>query len=207
LRPAKTPENGAPSTLKKRKRVRFVGQYDTESSKKICKGITCNEDFKNFHFIGTTYNQIERSKKHCQRCSRKNTAIKKSIEILQNNIRKGPDETSSNLIKIVDSTYNNIKHKTILEALRPLEGACKVLPDSSTQLNDGTKNVVQTISSCISRSTVRGQAPHMRLDAALNNLKAVNEKINKFLKVDLKCNIDVDRSIPTAESSIQKKLN
>ena len=193
------------SMAKKRKRVSFLDCDEAESRKKVCKGITCNKDFKNFHHTGAKHNHIQFSKKHCQRCSRKNTAIKKCIEILQNNTPNGDDEISNNLVKIVDNTCNNLKHKIVIEALRPMDGACRIIPKTSTQLNDGAKNIVQTMSSCISRSTTRGQAPHMRLDAALNNLKAANEKVNKFLKVDLKRNIDVDRNMQTAESSIQKK--
>jgi len=189
----------------KRKRVRFKNDMNNPIRKKSCKGITCNKDFSEFHFVRKTANSIEFNKKHCQRCSRKHTAIGKCINILQDNKTGTDSAIASKITSIADKTSNDPQHKIFLQALRPLDQNHSNIPEQK-RLTDSTKNIIQTMSSSISRSTDRDQPPTLRLGTALTHFKAINENINKFLKADLKRNIDLDRNMLSIASNIQKKI-
>jgi len=193
----------APEKTKKRKKVHFE---QNSVSKKYCRGVTCNTQFKDQNFLGASPSKIPFNKKHCQRCSRQHTAMRSSVSILKQCQETKLEPEVSELVQHIDDHANSLQYSATVEKINTKTNRSPLTPLKGKRLSDTQKNIIKTISTSITRSTSRKQDAQTRLSEAIQNLTETDVKIDKFLKIDLKRTIQEENDLPTPESKIQKKI-
>jgi len=89
-----------------------------QQDKVACKGITCNRSNQKWS-VGQNYVQqrISCKTKHCQRCSKFNTAMKQSAAILENIGLQPPSKKSKLLSKTISHAINNNMDYTLMTTM------------------------------------------------------------------------------------------
>ena len=192
-----------PEKTKKRKKVHFGHE---SASKKYCKGVTCNTQFKDQKFLGISPSKIPFNKKHCQRCSRQHTAMRRSASILKQCQETKLKSEVSELVQHIDDQANSSQYLATVEKINIKTPRPPLTPLKGKRFSDSQKNIIKTINTSITRSTSRKQDARERLSEAIQHLTETDIKIDKFLKIDLKRTICEENDLPTPESKIQKKI-
>ena len=197
----KTPSPTVNTSLGKRKRVKF---RDSITPHKLCKGITCDVQHNKLHCLGPTVSKIPFNKKHCQRCSRQHTALRKGAETLSKCKELQTESEISSLVQHLDENANNMQYTSTLTKLEKGYNQQKTTKANGNRVTDTQKTLIKTISNSITRMTSRTSDPHARIQQAIQNLSQADTSTNNFLKVDQQRNIHDERNLPTPESEIQK---
>ena len=199
----KTSSETSPPPAGKRKRVRFE---DTVVTKRLCQGITCNTHHQTHHCLGNVASMIPTNTKHCQRCSRQHTALRKGANILLQCKEIQTESELSTLMQHLDNNANNVQYASTWTKLGVRNKNQAIIDTTSKRISDSNKTIIRTISNSITRTTSRTWKPERRISEAINNLSQADTTTNNFLKIDQQRNIHGKRSLPASESEIQKTI-
>jgi len=199
--------------VKKRK---SVGNADTAQGnsvqaivkrRKFCSGITCNPQFKLWNFDFKP-NEIPSEKKHCQRCARHQTAIRKGVNALDSCGKTDKKELSQNLIRQMDENPNELRYAKLSENLKQIElcgdkdGNKTMMETSKVAVTrkrkgipDDRKTMIKVIATSISRLTNKDNESDKRIKCAMIKLKKTNANIETFLKDDLRDTKNINKRV------------
>jgi len=193
-------------TRTKRRKIKFE---QANIPPKRCNGITCDSEHGKWSFHSKAPNMIDAKTKHCQRCSRQLTALKKGTKTLTI-CRETKDTTlTNNLVNYLDDTVNSINHSattTILQKFSPNKDMPQMESKKRKRCSDAQKLLVQMISTSIAKSTTRGTDATERLETAIELMESTAKKVGTFLKNDSVTNLSIDKEFGKKESYNQKKI-
>jgi len=197
-----------------KKRVRFSF---TKISTKTCVGISCSPDLSINQWASSAFsaNKIEQKAKHCARCSKHQTALKKSILVLQQ-CKVCPDkEKVNNLIEYMDDHRSSINYKTAFQHIQSnskLESnhgpKKRIIGEKKCKrgLSDPQKLLVTTLGKSIQLHSNNKDNNLKRISDAQDTLEKVSKKAKQFLKDDQKLNIDIINEYTKEKSYNQKHI-
>jgi len=192
------------------KKVRFADKKTMKIQKK-CTGITCNGEFRTWNTQTKMANNIDFNKKHCVRCSKQQTAIKKCIVILEEKEKEAESTKDiKNITEYLDTSINKHDYKRGADIFNLASSRITTKQLSGKRGNkrgvpDPEKLVINTLGKSIARNTDKSEHPQKRICQAKINLVDTNQRVNEFLKTDLKRNIaDVNKI--SQRISYDKKL-
>jgi len=200
---------------KKRKKVKFE---QSETPKKSCSGITCNRELSSWNENTIIPHRINHLQKHCGRCSRQSTAVKKCITILDICRNSEKSREKRELLSFMDDSNRKIdfkKAKTLLNKItvEPCIGATSKINDSKNaqkgkdKCTDAEKLLINVLSKSIGEQTNRQDDPNTRLKSASSTLHHTSQHMNNFLKDDLKRNSSLTQELEKRKSYIQKDIS
>jgi len=193
-----------------KKKVRF---REKEIPDKVCIGITCARDCHQWSMGKFNPNRIAGTQKHCQRCSKQCTAIRKAavaLEICMNSDDSMGKETLVSDLDNQDSSSSYSVTKRKLTAITHEKDNIVTPPPigkrKKTRCSDTEKIVLNTIKECMLKHTDTSTTSSTRITTAVGKLKQMDEKINNFLKNDLKLNAKIRKQLNEEKSYKQKNI-
>jgi len=200
-------DNGKCKILKKEHTE--VTQIKIEDRKKFCTGITCNRRNSTWNF-GLKPSLIRYNLKHCQRCAKQQTAFKIGAEILDTCIHQSTQLQNEDLLQHLDDTTNDINYSGIMKrtpTTKNFNNRSKMNKrHKKRKLTDAEKGTLKTISTCITKLTNCNTPTNERLKKAKIILQDTIISSKKFLKDDLKHNIDMNTALLENKSYNQKPI-
>ena len=198
---------------KKRKYVKSESNLTENNEKesfkrrKYCSGVTCNPQFRLWNFDFKP-NEIDSEKKHCQRCSRHQTAIRKSIAVLKACEKSEKEEASQDLVQHLDASSNTPEYAKISMQLSQFESdgtlgkQGKVIEKRKPAIKrkrqgvpEDRKTMIKVIATSISRLTEKNSNPTKRIRSATESLIGINARIETFLKDDLRDTKNINKRV------------
>jgi len=176
---------------------------------KACTGITCG-NHNRWKPKGSLPNFIPGQQKHCLRCSKQCTALRKSADVLRKCHESDKDAEKNELVNHIDETLNKrqftatfkkIQHTIPTEVISPSPKTKKVKSCTDTE-----KLLLKTISKSIATQTDRFSPPELRISSAIRNLDTTKNNIDTFLKDDLKRYKKIQNDILNGKSYNQKHI-
>jgi len=192
---------------RKRKKVKF---HDSAIPKKLCTGITCGIIHAKWNLHANTPNYIQGQQKHCLRCSKQSTAVRKSAVILKHCQSSDRKREREELLDHLDSTMTDCQVASISTRLHNFAPKDSTT-ESPTQKKhgkrtDADKLLMKTIAKCITRQTDRASPPDKRISTAIRSLDNMNKDVETFLKNDLKRYKRIQNNILSERSYNQKNI-
>ena len=199
---------------KKRKKVHFELP---EFPRKLCSGISCNRELSMWNERTVTPHLISPLQKHCSRCSRQSTAVRKCISILDTCKSSTKKREKSELISFLDSSTRKLhfkKAKTLLSNITDESkettpnkiNDIKKSPEHKSKCTDAEKQMIKVLSKSLGEQTSRQEDVDARLQTASTNLNLTFLNIDNFLKDDLKRNSSLQHQIVKDKSYNQKDI-
>ena len=176
-----------------------------EERKKFCTGTTCNRMYTTWNF-DLKPNLIKFNLKHCQRCAKQQTALKKGAQIIDHCINQSSQTQNEDLIHHLDKTSSTINYNGIMKYIHIDKTSRGPSISKKRKITDAQKGNLKTISTCITKLTNCNNPPDKRLKIAKKILQDTPITSNKFLKDDLKHNIDINTVLLDTKSYDQKSI-
>jgi len=196
---------------KRKKRVHFEF---TDFPDKICSGITCRKDEHNWFQKSQKPNRIPTLTKHCSRCSRQTTALRKCIVILEDCKSSKESVSKNNLISSLDEEHNKLnfkKTKRLIAAVSNRGGQEHAIQPKerkkASKCTDAEKSTFKMISRSIHRHTNKQDSTDARISMASTTLSSTLTQVNTFLKDDLERTSALQRKLQHKKSYIQKNIS
>jgi len=196
------------------KRKRRVHFENTDFPDKICSGITCRKDEHNWFQKSQKPNRIPTLTKHCSRCSRQTTALRKCIVILEDCKSSKENVSKNNLISSLDEEHNKLnfkKTKRLIAAVSNRGGQEHAIQPKErkkvSKCTDAEKSTFKMISRSIHRYTNRQDSTDARISMASTTLSSTLTQVNTFLKDDLERTSALQRKLQHKKSYIQKNIS
>jgi len=182
-----------------------IRQGITEERKKFCTGTACNRMYTTWNFE-LKPSLINFNLKHCQQCAKQQTAFKKGAQILDHCMNHSTQTRNDNLIQHLDETLNDINYNGIMQRIHIDKTSSELKNTKKQRIADAQKGTLKTISTCITKLTNCNDPPNKRLKLAKKILQDTPITSNKFLKDDLKHNIDINTVLLDTKSYDQKSI-
>jgi len=189
-----------------RKRVRFA---ERELPMKACTGITCGIHTK-WKPKGSMPNFIPGQQKHCLRCSKQCTALRKSANVLRKCHESDKGEKKNELVNHIDETFNKRQFTATFTKIQQIVTTEDTSPNPKTKkaksCTDTEKLFLKTLSKSIATQTDRFSPPELRISTAIGNIDRTEKNIDTFLKDDLKRYKKIQNDILNEKSYNQKHI-
>ena len=189
----------------------------TEFPKKLCSGITCNRGYTSWNHSTTIPHRISSSQKHCNRCSRQSTAIRKCITILKacNHSKRVRD--NENVVSFFEQTEEKMNFKRAKHVIETVINTQPITTQETKSnqsryalkketIKDADKLVFKTLRKSIGNLTNRQDDAQKRISSASLILQDTSNNINAFLKDDSKRNSTLLQKIRKKKTYNQKNI-
>ena len=186
--------------LTKKRRVTFER---SAMPSKSCIGLTCNHLFPLWNDSKKRPNIIRDNQKHCIRCSKQCTAIRKSSMLLEECAATNCHKRKKDLVDHLDATaramdskktFNKLQETSLIGNKAPVKKLC----------TDAEKLIAKTIAKCIVRKTNRNTPSDSRLRSAIKHLNDLSADTDTLLKNDLKIHAKLRNEISRDKSYNQE---
>jgi len=186
------------------KKVRF---NISDIPSKTCIGVTCDKSYHNWNMGDFAPNTIEGQRKHCHRCSKQCTAIRKAALLLRECSNSLNTVENQAMVKHMDDINQQPKYTQTKRKLETVIASELTKGQRNKKTcTDTEKLLLNTMTECITKHTDITDSAQNRADIAARKLGQLDGTISDFLKNDLKAYTKIRRGIASERSYNQKNI-